>query len=214
MDRALGEIMEYYRTQGIGEELGFGKSPAVLVVDFQKGLTDPGLPAGADMDEEIEHTSELLKKAREIDVPVIFTVIAYHPTLKDGGLLVKKVPVLGNYKTGSPLSEVDSRLQPQSSEPVIEKKYGSSFFGTPLASLLTSQGLDTLIVAGCITSGCIRATAVDALQHGFRTVIPRECVADRSQIPHQVALMDMNARYADVMSLERVLSYLEEFQGS
>ncbi len=214
IEQALEEIMKYYRSQGIGEELGFGSRPAALIVDFQKGLTDPEQPAGADMDREVKNTAQLLKAFRFNGFPVIFTVIAYHPTLKDGGLMVKKTPVLGNYLLNSSLSEVDSRLQPQDSEPVLTKQYGSSFFGTPLASMLTAQGVDTLVIAGCITSGCIRATAVDALQYGFRAVIPRECVADRSFIPHQVSLMDLQARYADVRSLEEVLAYIENGAGA
>jgi len=208
IDQALQEIIDYYHTQGIGEELGMGSSPAVLVVDFQKGLTDSTQPAGVNMDKEVENTVEILKLARKKEIPVVFTVIAYHHTLKDGGLLVKKLPVLGNYIENSYFTEVDSRLQVQTSEPIIVKKYGSSFFGTTLASMLTCQGIDTLIITGCTTSGCVRATAVDAMQHGFRAVIPRECVADRSKIPHEVSLMDLHARYADVISLKRVLSYL------
>ncbi len=209
IDRALQEIMSYYRSQGMAAELGFGKRPALLVVDFQKGLTDKNRPAGADMDREVENTARLLEKAREKEVPVVFTVIAYHPTLKDGGLLVKKVPVLGNYRMDSDAVQIDPRLEVKPSDPVLVKKYASCFYGTPLASILVSQGIDTLIITGCITSGCIRATAVDSIQHGFYTVIPRECVADRARIPHEVNLMDINSRYADVVELERVISYLE-----
>jgi len=214
INRALREIMNYYHGQGMAEEIGPGSRPAVLVVDFQKGLTDKDKPAGADMDREVNSTAALLEKARHKNLPVIFTVIAYHSSLKDGGLLLKKVPVLQNYLEGSEFSEIDARLEAAPEEPVLVKKYASCFYGTPLASMLTAQAIDTLIITGCITSGCIRATAVDSMQHGFRTIIPRECVADRSRIPHEVNLMDIQARYADVISLEKVLAYIDKLQHS
>ncbi len=210
INRALQEIMNYYRTQGMGEEMGPGNSPALLVIDFQKGLTDKNKPAGADMDGEVENTAVLLDKAREKDIPVIFTVIGYHPSLKDGGLMVKKLPVFKNYHLDSEFAELDPRLQARPSEPVLVKKYFSAFYGTPLASMLTAEGVDTLIITGCITSGCIRATAIDTIQHGFRALLPRECVADRSRIPHEVNLMDINARHGDVVSLDRVLTCLDK----
>lgn len=206
--QALLEIEDYYRSQGMAGEVGFGSFPAVLVIDFQRGITDPTRPAGCNLDKEIEATAVLLNKARQKEVPVIFTVIGYHHTLIDGGLLLKKLPALGDNIAGSRNLKIDSRLDPRPDEPVIIKPYPSAFFATSLASSLKALSVDTLIVTGCITSGCVRATVTDSMQHGFRTIVPRECVGDRARIPHEVNLMDMAARFADVLSLEVVLDYL------
>lgn len=209
LEDALQEIKNYYRTQGMAKEIGFGKRPAVIVVDFQKGITDPKRPAGCNLDAEIKNTALLLSKAREKNIPVFFFIIAYHESLVDGGLLVEKVPTLTNFIIGSDNVEVDSRLNPQSQEQVIIKKYASCFHGTSLATSLTVLKVDTVIITGCITSGCIRATANDALQHGFRPIIPRECVGDRARIPHEVNLMDIHARCGDVLSVSEVMAYIE-----
>ena len=210
LEKALKEIEAYYASQGMSSRLGFGQHPAVLVVDFQKGLTDPRLPAGCNLDSEIEKTLLLLAKARSKGVPVFFFALgAYHPTLHDAGLLVKKVPVLKHFTSGSQHMEIDPRLKPQPGEPVIIKKYASCFSGTFLGSSLTALQVDTVIITGCMTSGCIRATSNDALQSGFRPIIPRECVGDRARIPHEVNLLDIQARCGDVLPLEEVLDYLD-----
>ncbi len=209
LEDALQEIKNYYRTQGMAKEIGFGKRPAVIVVDFQKGITDPKRPAGCNLDAEIKNTALLLSKAREKNIPVFFFIIAYHESLVDGGLLVEKVPTLTNFIIGSDNVEVDSRLNPHSQEQVIIKKHASCFHGTSLATSLTVLKVDTVIITGCITSGCIRATANDALQHGFRPIIPRECVGDRAKIPHEVNLMDIHARCGDVLSVSEVMAYIE-----
>ncbi len=210
LDRALQEIREYYSSQGMAAKLGFGRRPAVLVIDFQKGITDPSRPAGCNLDREIENTTILLKKARHKDIPVFFFVLGgYRESLVDGGLLVKKVPLLQDFKGESEHIEIDERLNLQPGEMVIVKKYASCFFGTSLASTLTVLGIDTVIITGCITSGCIRATANDALQYGFRPIIPRECVGDRARIPHEVNLMDIQARCGDVLPTEQVMDYFD-----
>lgn len=214
LDQALQDIMAYYRTQGMARPLGFGRRPAVLVIDFQKGITDPERPAGCNLDAEIEQTGRLLSVAREKRVPVFFFVIAYHRSLIDGGLLVKKVPALARFVAGSDDVRLDPRLKPGPNEPVIQKQYGSCFFGTPLASSLTALNVDTVVLTGCITSGCVRATAHDALQHGFRPVLPRECVGDRARIPHEVNLMDIQARCGDVLPLNTVLSHMEQGEST
>ncbi len=212
LDSALQEIRNYYSSQGMAAKIGFGKRPAIFVVDFQKGITDPGRPAGCNLDKEIENTLILLIKARQKNIPILFFVLGcYHHSLVDGGLLVEKVPVLQDFKEGSDHTEIDARLKLQPDELVIVKKYASCFFGTSLAPSLTALGIDTVIITGCITSGCIRATANDALQHGFRPIIPRECVGDRARIPHEVNLMDIQARCGDVLPAEKVLNYLDSF---
>ncbi len=126
LEDALVEIKKYYRTQGMAKELGFGQRPAVIVVDFQKGITDPQRPAGCNLDAEVENTALLLSKAREKEIPVFFFIIAYHESLVDGGLLVEKVPVLTNFIMGSDNVEIDSRLNLQPQEQVITKKHASS----------------------------------------------------------------------------------------
>ncbi|RQD75098.1 MAG: isochorismatase family protein [Candidatus Syntrophonatronum acetioxidans] len=207
--KALQAIREYYQAQGMAKELGFGQKPALLIVDFQRGITDPRRPAGCDLEEPIENTLKVLNKAREKKIPIYFFTLSYHPTLFDGGLLLEKVPLLSNFKEGTDNVHLDPRLKPREGEPVIAKKYASCFHGTSLATLLTLQQVDTLIITGCITSGCIRATANDGLQQGFRPIIPRECVGDRAQIPHEVNLMDIHARCGDVVPLEKVTGYLD-----
>ncbi len=209
LERALQAIREYYQDQGMANELGFGQRPALLIVDFQQGITDPGRPGGCNLDDPIENTLVLLNKAREKKIPIFFFTLSYHPTLFDGGMLVKKVPLLSNFKYGTDNVNLDPRLKPEADEPIIIKKYASCFHQTLLSTLLTLKQVDTLIITGCITSGCIRATANDGLQHGFRPIIPRECVGDRAQIPHEVNLMDIHARCGDVLPLERVIDYLD-----
>ncbi len=209
IEEALQEIMEYYRSQAMAGELGFGRSPAVLVIDFQKGLTDAKRPAGCDLESEIGHTLQLLDRVRQKELPVFFFVLGYRNPALEGGLLVKKLPVLNGFSLGSDNVELDPRFEPLSREQLLVKRYPSCFYGTPLAATLTVLRVDTVILTGCMTSSCIRATANDALQHGFRPVIPRECVGDRSRLPHEVNLMDIHARCGDVVSLERVLDYVD-----
>lgn len=209
VEDSLQEIMEYYHSQGMAGRLVLGRNPALLVVDFQKGLTDEQRPAGRNFDREIDYTVQLLQKVREKEFPVFFFVLGYDQPELEGNLLVKKLPVLANFILGNSNTELDPRLRRCPTEPLIVKKYFSSFYGTPLASMLTALKVDTLLIAGCITSGCIRASATDALQHGFVPVIPRECVGDRAPTPHQVNLMDMQARSAEVIPLRQVLEYLD-----
>lgn len=213
-DEAIREIIDYYGTQGMAGKMSFGKRPALLVIDFQKGLTDEQRPAGRNFDGEINNTLRLLAKMRQKGLPVFFFVIGYHQPAVEGGLLVKKLPVLADFIIGSDNTELDPRLKPQPQEHIIVKKFFSCFYGTPLAAMLVSLQVDTLLITGCITSGCVRATATDALQHGFLPVIPRECVGDRSPIPHKVNLMDMHARFGEVVSLGEVLDYLDAVSSS
>lgn len=209
LKKALQEIMNFYQTQGMAKKIGFGKKPAVLVVDLQKGITDPEKRSGCNLDSVISYTKVLLDKARGKNIPVFFFALAYHNSLIDGGLLVKKVPVLGDFVYESDAARLDPRLKPGPGEPIIIKKYASCYHGTHLASSLTALQVDTVIITGCITSGCIRATANDALQYGFRPIIPRECVGDRAVIPHEVNLMDIQARCGDVLPLNHVLEYFD-----
>ena len=191
--------------------LGFGKNPAVLVVDFIRAYTTEGSPLYApDVVTAIAETAALLTLARQKNVPVIYTQVLYNKNGLDGGLFVQKVPVLRQMVPGEPLAEIVPELPPAASDVIIAKQYASAFFGTSLAAMLTSMGIDTLILTGCSTSGCIRATAVDGMQYGFRVIVPRECVGDRHEAPHEANLFDINSKYGDVVAKTAVMNYLRQ----
>jgi nicotinamidase-related amidase len=185
---------------GFGGGAGFGSRPAVLVVDLLKGFTDTESPLGANLDVVVESTRALLDCARDAAVPVIFTTVVYDDANeRAAAVFMRKVPALSVLRPGSRWIEVDARLGRRDGEPVLAKAFASAFFGTPLASMLA--GHDTLIVCGASTSGCVRATVVDAVQHGLAPIVPRECVGDRWPAAHEANLFDMQAKYADVVSL-------------
>jgi len=189
--------------------LGFGRSPAIIVVDFIRAYTTPGAPLYAPaVVEAVKATAPLLVAGRRKGIPVIYTRVLYHPSGCDGGLFVRKVPVLRGMVEGEPLADIVPELPPGMDDVILIKQYASAFFGTSLATMLTTQGVDTLIITGCSTSGCVRATAVDAMQNGFRPIVPRECVGDRHEAPHEANLFDINAKYGDVVPLADVMAQL------
>jgi len=202
------QARQVYERARLGGSLTLGTHPAVLVVDFQYGFTEPEATAGADLTAEVEATRRLLDAARAKALPIVFTTIGYEPHMKDAALWPEKGPVLLELELGSHWVEIDSRLDRRDDEVIVVKKGASGFFGTNLASILISQRVDTVILCGATTSGCVRATAVDALQYGWPTLVPRECAGDRAQAPHEANLFDMQAKYADVVSLEDALDYL------
>jgi len=190
--------------------LGFGKKPAVLVVDFIRAYTAESSALYApDVVTAVSETVDLLDLARQKEIPVIFTQVLYNQNGLDGGLFVQKVPVLRTMVDGEPLAEIVPELPLAEEDVVIVKQYASAFFGTPLAAMLTSLGVDTVILTGCSTSGCVRATAVDGMQHGFRMIVPRECVGDRHQAPHEANLFDIDSKYGDVVSKTAVMRYMK-----
>jgi len=200
---------EVYARARLGESVTLGSRPAVLVVDFSCGFTDPESTLGSDLTAEVAATKRLLDAARAKGLPVVFTTIGYDASLKDGGLWLQKVPALGELRVGGRWVEIDPRLEPREDEPVVLKKGASAFFGTNLASILITQRVDSVVLCGATTSGCIRATAIDLLQLGWPTLVPRECVGDRAQAPHEANLFDIQAKYADVVSLGDALDYVE-----
>ena len=204
---------QVYEQAGLGQAVTRGESPAVLVVDFSCGFTDPACTLGADMTPEVEATRRLLDTAREKGLPVIFTTIGFEPSGKDGGLWLQKAPALADLELGGRWVEIDPRLERREDETIVLKKGASGFFGTNLASILVSQGVDTVVLCGATTSGCVRATAIDLLQYGWPTIVPRECVGDRAQAPHDANLFDIHAKYADVVPLEEALAYVESVPG-
>ncbi len=191
--------------------LGFGKKAAVLVIDFIKAYTTPGAPLYAlGVVDAVNATIDVLAAARAKGVPIIYTKVLYHKHGLDGGIFVQKVPVLRGMVEGEPLAEIVPELPPAPDDIIIVKQYASAFFGTSLAAMLTALGVDTLIVTGCSTSGCVRASAVDGMQYGFRVIVPRECVGDRHAAPHEANLFDINSKYGDVVSKADVMTYFRD----
>ena len=207
------EAREVYARAGLGASVTLGTRPCVLVIDFFCGFTDPDCALGSDLTPQVEATRRLLDAAREKGLAVVFTTIGFDASLKDGGLWLQKAPALGDLQLGGRWVEIDSRLEPRDDETIVMKKGASGFFGTNLASILVAQGVDSVVLCGATTSGCIRATAVDLLQYGWPTIVPRECVADRAQAPHEANLFDIQAKYADVVPVEDALAYLESVPG-
>jgi maleamate amidohydrolase len=198
------------RDRGLTARLGFGRAPALLVVDFMRAFTDPDCAFGSELDDQVEQTVALLSVARARQLPVLFTSASYDaPDLADAGLWATKVPASATLRSGSPEVELDPRLERREDEALVVKKYASAFFGTDLATRLTTAGADTVVIAGCSTSGCVRASAVDALQHGFRPMVVREAVGDRNPAAHAQSLFDLDAKYADVVSVGDALAELE-----
>ncbi len=204
-----GEEKQRYQRAAPGGEIGFGERPALLIIDFMYSFTDPDEAFGANMDEALKATARVINLVRQKGVPVIYAVFQYDEgSESELGIWVKKMPSLPQLKAGSRLVQIDERVKPVTGEPVIVKKGPSAFFGTHLASLLVSLRVDTLIITGCTTSGCVRATVVDALQYNFRPIVPRECVADRAKSPHEANLFDIHQKYGDVVPVQRVIDFL------
>lgn len=201
-------------TAGLAGRLGFGASAAVVVVDFSRAFTDPGCPLGSDLDGPVTATRQLLDAARAAQVPVIFTVVAYQLGMGDAGLWPAKAPGLAHLEVGTPWTaqdpreNVDDRLDLRRDEPVVVKKGASAFFGTDVDARLKAAGVDTVVLCGCSTSGCVRATAIDLMHLNYRGIVPRECVGDRDTAAHRANLYDMDATSVDVMSLAQVLQEL------
>ncbi|AKL39468.1 MULTISPECIES: N-carbamoylsarcosine amidohydrolase [Serratia] len=193
-----------------GQRLGFGRRPALLAIDFMQAYTTEDAPLFAPgVVSAVEESRELLACARRTGIPVIHTHIRYHAGhFADGGLWVKKAPVMKDMVAGNPLAAFCPPVAPLADEVVLSKQYASAFFGTALAPLLVAQGIDTLLMIGCSTSGCIRASAVDAVQHGFRAMVVRECVGDRHPGPHEANLFDIDSKYGDVVHKREALDYL------
>ncbi|MEA2283020.1 MAG: maleamate amidohydrolase [Solirubrobacteraceae bacterium] len=203
------EARAFYRERGIGARVGFGQRPAVLVVDMSRAFTDPSYLVGSDQTAAVEAIAQLLPVARQCRLPVFFTVIAYTPGGDEAASWAKKIPALLQLRLDDPAAvEIDERIAPAGNEPVLMRKFASAFFGTRLPSTLVAAGIDTVLLTGCSTSGCIRATAVDAVSHGLHVIVPEECVCDRALGPHYANLFDIDAKYGDVVRLEDVLDYL------
>ena len=199
-----------YAAGGFGKSLQPGRRPALLVVDFVRAYLVPGSPLYAGVEAARDACRELLAAARAARVPIVLTNVQYQPGGRDGGVFFRKLPALACFEAGAhpDLAAFAEGLEPAAGETVITKQYASAFFGTSLASTLTAMGADTVLIAGVSTSGCVRATAVDACQHGFVPLVVREAVGDRHEAPHAANLFDLQAKYAEVVNLSQAQQYL------
>ncbi|MFF4259855.1 isochorismatase family protein [Streptomyces sp. NPDC001663] len=200
-----------YKEAGFGAPVRRGSRPAIVVVDLTRGFTEDAYPSGSDLTETVAATTCLIEAGRPPDVPVIFTAIAYTEAEASGDSVtwLRKAPGLRALVEGSDAVAIDPRLPMRAGHDLlVVKKGASAFFGTSLAAALTGLGCDTVVVCGATTSGCVRATAVDAVQSGFSVLVPRACVGDRAEGPAGAALFDIQAKYGDVISLDDAVRYV------
>jgi maleamate amidohydrolase len=213
---ALTQAEGFYAKLGFSRRVGFGQRPALLVIDCIHGCSDPAVSSmGIPMDAELANIRRLMDACREKGFPIVHTTVVYsEEEFRDGGWFIKKIPALEALRPGAKETQFMPEVMPRPGELVIEKRYPSGFYGTHLQSFLTGCGVDTAIVTGDSTSGCVRATAVDAVSGGFRVIVPRQCVADRVALSHAVNLFDIDSKYGDVMDVDDVLAALRAIPAS
>ncbi len=213
LQQAFDSVEQLYQACGIFmKPPGFGKRPALVVIDMAYGWTDPAYPAGsARLDEAIHGIQQLLPACHAKGIPVIYTTAAFHPNVPDPSRTHPEEPT--QYRAWDARAcEIDERLKPSSNDYIIVKENASAFFGTHLAPYLIERRVDTLIVTGCSTSACVRATVMDALAYRFTPIVPRQCVQDRAAASHEWNLFDMATKFCDVIDVEAVMDYLERWQ--
>ena len=196
-----------------GKRIGFGQRPALLMIDFVEAYFEPSCALYAGVEAALASALRLQAVARQAGIPVIYTNVVYNKSVLNGGRFYQKSMTLHNFVEGNPMGAWPRGLEPADDELVISKQYPSAFFGTSLASTLTSLGIDTLIHTGVSTSGCVRATCVDSCSYGFIPIIVRDAVGDRHAAPHEANLFDMDAKYGDVVSEAEVTSYLHNLKA-
>lgn len=201
MSDAQASLRQNYANGAFGAGLGLGRRQALLMIDFAQAYFVPDSPLYAQCDEVVEQAGQLLDWARARGLLVCHTRVEYRSDGLDGGVFFRKIPALTAFCSGNPLAETVPRLQALAGEPVVTKQYASAFFGTSLASLLHAQGVDCVLLAGMSTSGCVRASTVDAIQHGFIPVVVSDACGDRHPSPHAANLFDMGAKYADLKTV-------------
>ena len=200
---------------GFGGEQTLGERPALLVIDMSVGFTSPESPLHCDLEETVDAIAALLETARAAGHPVVYTTVSYGEGDRVAAkAFIEKVPALLTLAEGTRFTEIDPRLAPRAGEPVLNKLFASAFFGTALQSLLAAHGCDSVVVTGASTSGCVRATAVDVLQNGYRVVVPRDAVGDRNAQAHEQALYDVDAKYGAVLSLDETLAWLNGLRAA
>ena len=202
--------MSEMRHEGFHGRAGFGRRPALVVVDVNLGFTDPASPLVCDLDEVVGAIGLLLAAFRAAGLPVSYTTVSYDEAARQAAAaFIDKIPALLTLEAGSPWVDIDPRIAPLETEPVFNKLWASAFFGTPFASFLAAHRCDSLVVTGASTSGCVRATVLDALQHGYRPIVPREAVGDRNHAAHEANLYDIDTKYGDVVGLDEVLAHVD-----
>lgn len=201
-----------YAAAGFGGRVGWGERPALLVIDLARAWTDPNDQMGSDLSAVTTAVCQLLDVFRSKDLPRYFTTMAYDPSLRDLSRVARaKTPHLKQMVRGSAAVQLIPELRRQADEALIEKPGPSAFWGTNLATLLNSDRVDTLVVTGCSTSGCIRGTAESGFNRGLHVILPAEAIGDRSPSAHEASLFDMNNRYGDVLPLKTVLDELDRY---
>ena len=205
----IRHLLNFYDERGYDQRIGKGKRPAIIVIDFSNAFTVGlgGFPGG-NFSKELDATLIMLKRARALEIPIFYTTIAYTDPTKEAGLWGVKVPWLYHCQFGSTAVEIDARLEARPNEPVIVKKFPSALFQTDLLSRLNQLRIDTVLIAGCTTSVCIHATAIDMMQHGFKPLMVAEAIGEFDQQLHALSLKDLDSRYGDVISIHDALSYL------
>jgi maleamate amidohydrolase len=209
----LAELHERLSARGFGGRVGFGSRPAVLVVDLIRAFTDERCPLASNLDAQVANTRRILDAARAAGAPVVMSTVSYDAALDEAGLWALKVPNNEWLVEGSEWVEIDERLERRPGDMLLVKKYASCFFGTDLMSRLVSRAIDTVVIVGCTTSGCVRASAVDACSYGLHTIVVEDAVGDRAPLSHLTSLFDIDAKYGDVTTTSAVVGYLESVRA-
>lgn len=201
-----------YAQQQFGQKTGFGRLPCLLVVDFVNGFTDPEILGGGNIGDAVRATVPLLEFFRARQLPVVFTRIVYADDGSDAGVWCEKAPRLRDLTESAHQSQIVSELAPRRGELIVRKTQASAFFGTDLCGVLICKGVDTVVAAGCTTSGCVRASVIDAMSWNFRPIVATDCVGDRALAPHEANLFDMGQKYADLLTAREIMTALDNQQ--
>ena len=208
-DSGTSQAAAVYKRQNIGNASGFGSAPALLVVDFVNGFNDPLIFGGGNIPQAVDRTKALLAAARRFSLPIAFTRIVYADDGSDASVFTLKMPGLLALTESAPAAQVVDALAPEPGEYIIRKTQPSAFHGTSLVGWLARKRVDTILVSGCTTSGCVRASVIDAMSHNFKTIVVSDCVGDRAIAPHEANLFDMEQKYADLMTCDEVIAKLQ-----
>lgn len=206
----MTDLTSDYAKAGFNGTLPFGKHPALLIVDVCRAYVEPDCPlyAGPTALTALQNNIALREAAHAARIPVVFTEVVYHPSGADGGLFFQKVPALKHFVKGHPMATFLPDLTPQGNDILVTKQYPSAFFGTSLASTLTTLGVDTVLITGYSTSGCVRASTLDALQYGFTPYVVSDACADRAEGPHESNLFDLQAKYSELVSTKQAIELI------
>ncbi len=199
-----------YKQQGFGKNSGFKGRCALLMVDFVNGFCDPKYYGGGNIIDAVKRTKILLQAFRDLELPIVHTRVVYEVNGSDKGIFCEKVPGLERLTESAHISQIVGDLKPQPNEHIVRKTQASAFFNTGLVSWLILRNIETLIVTGCTTSGCVRASVVDSMSYNYRTIVVKDCVGDRAIGPHEANLFDMQQKYADIYSCDEVIGQLKK----